>query len=486
VSRFGSAITTATGIVVAVALASCGSSTSSSPLGTALSYFPKDSPFVMSVVTDPSSSAVKNGQAALHRLPLATFGQAALIARLQQVGINYDADIRPLFGNPLLLGIEGPSVSGSTRSKVLVVWVTKDAGTLSSLIKKLRLPKTQSVGGATLYQASTTTLAVDGATLVAGPSASVTAALGRHAHGGGMSSADYDRELSGLPQSSLIEAFGYVKPILSASQAKAKRVPWVAALRGYGVSIGASPTGLSLRYRLDTGGAVLTTTQLPIAAGASPPGLAGNQPIQVGLRDPAATLRFALDAEQHSSPARYAADLAHMAAVRRRTGVDFRRDVLAQLGNNAALASDAHSFMLRVDVLKPATAARTLRRLGTSALDVVGTHPGATVTLGPDGFETIHRAKKPSILFGLAGSEFVAGTATPAQLRAFAAAPAAAAAGAQGAAAFRIALPQLLALTLRGTPSRTVAQLLSSLGDVTGWLSASPSALAGSATLALK
>jgi hypothetical protein len=486
VRRFGSAITTATGIVVAIALAGCGSSSLSSALSTELSYFPKDSPFVMSIVTDPGSSAVKNGQAMLHRLPLVTLGQAALIARLQQVGISYDADIRPLFGNPLLVGVEGPSASGATRSKVLVVWVTKDAGTLSSLIRKLHFPRTQSLDGATLYQASTSTLAVNGATLVAGPSASVMAALDRHAHGDGISSAAYEREIRGLPQSSLIEAFGYLSPILSAHNAKTRRVPWVAALRGYGVSLSASSAGLNVQYRLDTGAAVLTSAQLPIAPGAAVPRLAGSLPIQVGLRDPATTLRFALDAEQRASPARYAADLARMTAVRRRTGVDFRRDVLDQLGSNTVVASDGHSFMVRVDVLSTATAARTLQRLGPSALDVVGTHPGATVTLGLDGFETIHRAHKPNILFGLVGSELVAGTATPAQLRTFAAAPAAAAPGAQGAAAFRVALPQLLALTLRSAPSKTLTRLLSSLGDLTGWLSASATALTGSATLALR
>jgi hypothetical protein len=488
VRRLGST-TTATGIVAALAMAlgGCGSSSSSSPLGTGLTYFPKDSPFVMSVVTDPGSPAVKNGQAMLHRLPLATFGEAAYIARLQQLGINYDADIRPLFGNPLLVGIEGPGATGATRSKVLIVWVTKDAGTLNSLIKKLHLPRTQSHGGATLYQVSNFTLATSGATLVAGPQASVFRALDRHAHGQGMSSADYNREIGNLPQDSLIEAFGYLNPLLSAKGGSARNVPWVAALRGYGVAISASSSGLSFRYTLDTGGAALSSAQLPLAPGSSPPGLAGSLPIQVGLRDPATTLRFVLDAQRRSSPAKYAADLARMNAVRRKTGVDFNRDVLGQLGGNAAVDSDGHALMVRVDVRDPAAAARTLRRLGTSALDIGGTHSNATsVTLGPGSFETAHRANGKTVLFGLVGSEFVAGTATPSQLRAFAAAPAAAAPGAQGAAAFRVALPQLLALALRSSPSKTLQQVLSSLGDVTGWLSASPSALTGNATLALK
>jgi hypothetical protein len=476
-------------LAVALAVAGCGSSSpAASPLGSALSYFPKNSVFVMSVVTQPNASAVKGGQAAMARIPFANFGQAAAISRLQQVGINYDTDIRPLFGNPVVIGLGTGSVAGVARPPVLAAWVTKNAGTLNSLIKKLRLPRSGSHAGATLYQVAGLTLAVDGATVVAGLStSSVDAALDRHASSSGLTAGDYDRELGNLPKNALLEAAGNLTGVLSApSAAKARSVPWVAALRAYGVAITANSRGLSFQYSLDTSGSRLTSSELPISPGASPPGLAGDLPIQFGLRQPTTTLAFALDAERRTSPAHYAADLARMNAVRRKTGVDFRRDVLGQIGSSAAVESSGHGFNLRVDVVNPAAAARTLRRLGNSALDVFGTHPTARVTPGPAGFETIERAHGPRMLFGLVGSEFVLGTGSPAQLRAFAAAPAAAAPGAHGAVAFRVALPQLLALTLRRAPSKTVQQVLNSLGDITGWLSASPSALTGSATLALK
>jgi hypothetical protein len=476
-------------LAAALAIAGCGSSSpSASPLGSALSYFPKNSVFVLSVVTDPNARAVKGGQAMLSRLPAANFGQAALTSRLQQVGINYDTDIRPLFGNPLVIGIATANVGGGAAPPVLAAWVTKDAGTLNSLIKKLRLSQSATHAGAAIYQVGDLTLAVDGATLVAGTApASVNAALDRHAANGGMSTGDYDRDLGSLPKNALIEAVGNLTGVLSApSAAKARSVPWVAALRGYGVAISASSHGLSFQYNLDTSGGGLTSSELPIAPGSSPPGLAGNLPIQLGLRQPAATLAFVLDTERRASPAHYAADQARMNAVRRETGVDFRRDVLGQIGNSAAIESSGHGFNLRVDVVNPAAAARTLRKLGTSALDVLGTHPTSRVSPGPDGFETIHRAHKPRMLFGLVGSEFVVGNGSPSQLRAFARAPAAAAPGAEGAVAFRVALPQLLTLALRHAPSKTVQQILSSLGDITGWLSSSSNALTGSATLALK
>jgi hypothetical protein len=474
------------------ALAGCGSRTSTStPLDSGLSYFPKDSPFVMSIVTDPNAQAVKGLQQMVHRLPLVTFGEAALIGKLQQAGINYDVDIRPLFGNPLLVGLEGASVTGSVRDKVLFAWITKDASTLSTLITKLRLPRVGTHDGATLYGSPTATFAVDGATVLAGTSqATVNSALDLHAAGRGITSADYNSDLGTLPKNALISAFGNLSGVLSSpSAAKARRVPWVAALRGYGISISAGSGGLTFQYTLDTDGATLSSAQLPIAPGSSPPGLAGTMPIQFGLRQPATFLKFVLDAERRTSPARYAANLAQMTAVSRRTGVDFNRDVLGEIGNNAAVESTGHGFIVRVDVVNPPAAARTLRKLGGAAVQMFGSSSGSRVTPGPTGFETIRSAHGRSLLFGLVGSEFVAGTGSPAQLRAFAAASAAAAPGAQGAAAFRVALPELLRLAMGRTQSKTlgqVQQVLGSLGDVTGWISSSTGALTGSATLALK
>jgi hypothetical protein len=111
-----------------------------------------------------------------------------------------------------------------------------------------------------------------------------------------------------------------------------------------------------------------------------------------------------------------------MMAVERRTRVNFQRDVLGQIGSNAALESTGRGAIVRVDVVNPAAARRTLRKLGASALDLFGSHPQARVTPGPGGF----------------------------------------------------------------APSATVRQVLSSLGSITGWLSSSTSAVTGSATLAVK
>jgi hypothetical protein len=482
--RSVSLITAALVTALALALTGCGSSSSSNSVGSSLSYFPKNSFFVMSLQTDPGSPAIKDMQALLRRFPAVAFGEAALTSRLQQLGLNYDADIRPLFGNPVVVGITSPTSVGA-RNRFLVVWVTKDAGTLNGLLKKLHLPAGQTVDGAKVYSISTASLAVDGATLVLGASPdAVKAALDRHAHGGGLTTGDETRAMGGLSQSSLISAFGDLSAVLaSPSAAQARQVPWVRALRGYGVSISANASGLSFQYRLDTSGAPLTDAQLPIAPGSTPPGLAGSLPISLGVKDPARAAQFIYDAERITAPAKYATYLKRQAAVRKRTGVDLN-DLLRLLTGDASVNSDSHVTMARAQLSDAAAGKQTLSKLATDP-KAFSSGP-VTVSRTPGGFYLFKEPKRTTTI-GVVGDKIVLGVrATPAQLTSFASAAATPAAGAQGSVAFRVGLPSLLQIALKQAPSATVKTLLSTLGDLTGWLSASQTALTGSATLGIK
>jgi Protein of unknown function (DUF3352) len=482
--RRGIALLTVLSVLAALVIAGCGSSSSTSPLGTGLSYFPKDSLFVMSLQTDPNSGAIQDAQGLLHRFPAVTFGEAALMARLEQLGINYSTDIRPLFGNPAVIGVASPSATGA-RTSFLVAWVTKDADTLNNLIKKAHLSSSQTIDGAKVYSISTASLAVDGATLVlaASPEA-IKSALDLHAHGGGLTTADQDRAMGDLPTDSLISAFGDLSAVLAQpSAAKARQVPWVAALRGYGVSISANATGLTTQYRLDTSGATLTGSELPIPPGSTPPGLAGSLPISVGVKDPARIAKFVEQAQALTSPASYAAFLKHQAAVRAKTGVDIN-SLLNLLTGEAQLSSDGKVTMIRGQLSDPAAGKTTLAKLATDP-KAFSSGP-IVVAKAPGGFYVL-KERTHSTTIGVVGDMLVVGIrATPPQLTAFAGAPSTPAQGAQGSVAFKVALPSLLTLALKRAPNKTVATLLSSLGDLTGWLAAAPAALTGSATVALK
>lgn len=471
-------------LLLSLALAACGSSSGSSPLKAELSYFPSGSAFVMSVATEPSGDAIRHSEALLHRFPLASLGETALIAKLAQLGVDYQSDLRPLFGNPLLFGLASSSFAGA-RQQFLAVWETKDATKLSELVNRLLASHAVgSHGAAKLYSMGATTLAVTGATVVLGGSEPVvTAALDRHANGAGFSNAAYTSETAGLPSTPLVEIFGSLANVLATpSTATARRVPWVAALRGYSAAINATASGLSFRFHLDTSGGTLTPDQLPFAAGATPPNLAGSAPITAGAFNPSQIVAFAESVEQATNPAAYARFLRRQAAVRARTGTDL--DALAGLlTDNLIISSDTHLTMGRAAVRNATTAATTLGKLMTAPKSVftAATH----VTRLPGGFYAVHE-KKQTIVVGVTGGDIVAGNASVAQLRAFAAAPGAPAAGAQGTFAFRLALPTLLHLAIKTLPSPVVQGVLASLGDITGWASASPSGVTGSATLAVR
>jgi hypothetical protein len=474
-------------VLAALVLVGCGSSSSKSanPVTRELSYFPAQTPFVLTIATDPNAASIKQAEALKGRIPLATFGQAALMAQLDKLGIDYQNDIRPLFGNPAAIGASGATLSGAAASQFLIAWVTKSASKLNTLVTSLKgLQSAGTHDGAKLYSASSAALAVDGATVVFAPTvASLTTALDRHAHGGGVSSAAFSSATSGLPPNSLIEAFGNLTGVLSRpSTAKARRVPWVAALQSYAVAINAGSAGLTAQYRLDTGGATLTASQLPIATGTTPPSLAGELPIDVGIRDPAQVVSFAEAAEQATSPASYAAYLARQGALRGKTGVDLN-SLLSLLTGNLIVDSDSHTTMGRATVSDPTAAAHALSELATAPKSLF-TKATSVASVGGG----LYAIKEPgtTITVGLIGNQLVAGRATVAQLRAFASAPTTPAAGAAGSVAFRIALIDLLKLTLKSAPSSTEQMILGALGDITGWTAASPSELSGTATLAVK
>src|SRR6185312_11426522 len=277
------------------------SSAPPSPVTEALSYIPANSPFVITAAT----TANPGGQALVNRLPNLALAETALFAKLRQVGLDYNADIRPLFGNPIAGGLELQGASGRPN-QFIAAWVTKDASKLSALIKKLEpgLQQTGTRDGATVYSLGELALATDDATVVfASTQADLNAALDRHAHGGGITSDDYSKAFAGLPQDGRLQVFGTLTQVLSMpSAAKAKSVPWVAALRGYATSINESSTGLSFQYRLDTSGGSLSTSDLPIASGSTAPNFAGAAPIVGAVRDPAQIYAFAENAVKATNP----------------------------------------------------------------------------------------------------------------------------------------------------------------------------------------
>ena len=473
-------------VATAALVAGCGSSKSSSappsPVATALSYIPANSPFVLTAATTSNPG----GQALVNRLPNLALAETALFARLRQLGIDYNADVRPLFGNPIVGGLVLHGANGAPNQFV-AVWVTKDQSKLEALLKKLE-PGLQKLGtrdGATVYSLGELALATDDATVVfASTQAELNAALDRQAHGGGITPNDYSKAFTGLPQNGRLQVFGSLTQVLSMpSAAKAQSVPWVAALRGYAASINESSAGLTFQYRLDTTGRSLSESDLPIASGSTAPSFAGAAPIVAGVRNPAQIFTFAENAERATNPAQYQRFLKRQAAVRSKTGVDLTSLIKLATGD-LIVDSDTHTTIGRVQVSDPATAKTTIAKLAAHPAAISRTPP--TIKRLPGGFYAIKSPHSKAVMVGVVGNELVAGQASPAQLRSFAVAPPAPATGAQGAVAFKIALADVVRLASKRPLTGIGATVVKMLGDLTGWAAASPSELTGTATLTVK
>jgi hypothetical protein len=473
--------------LVAAGLAACGSSGSGSPLQTELSYLPANSPLVVTVQTDPKSAAVKNTMSLLGRFQFTAIAASAVITHLRAAGVDYYTDVEPLFGNPVVVAITGSPTSHDARSRFVAVWVTKSGSALSSLVQKPSsgLHNVGSHDGVPLYRTrGSTTLAVDGATLIAGPNpAAVTSALDRHANGTGMSPSLYARSTAGLPGDALVRVFGSVQQLLAASShgSAAARVPWVAAVRGYGVSISMSNTGVSVRYHVDTSGSTLTSAQLPLSPSAGAPRLPQGLPIAAGLSDPKHVVTFVEAAEQASAPAKYAKFQRRQAALRARTGADLNQ-LLGELTGSLLIASDGHATLGRSEVSDPKKTAQILAKLAKDPRDAFQT--GSVTQAG--GFYVFHNPNGDTLL-GLVANKLVAGhKANPGQVKAFAGVTTSPVAGAQGPFAFTVSLAQLVTLATRGASSRIPPAILAALGNLTGWASNTTSGLDGTAAVSVK
>lgn len=477
------------GLLVACVLAACGSASSSStpsdPLAAALSYIPSGSPVVATVATDPNSAPVKNASALLTKFQVLSLLTSSLKQELQKQGLSYDTDIKPLLGNPVVIGGLYTAGTGSTL-KGVGVWVTKDASKLKALVTKG--PGTErklgSHDGATLYQSKdrSNVVAIDGATLViADTKALVTGALDRHSNGGGMTLSQYNQEISGLPSHPLAQVSGNLAAVLATQQAaKARQIPWVAAIKGYAVSINPTSNGISLYWKVDTTGRQLTKAQLPLAAGSAAPALAAREPGSFGIRNPAQIVTFVESALQAADPTAYQQFQAALGALRSGFGID-ATGALGQLTGDLITAGQGPVSLIRAGVGNPALVGQTLANLQKHIQTL---SPRTSMRSLGRGFYVV-RNPSLTVTIGLVGNQLVAGNTSVARLRAFAAEPTKPSGG-RGAIAFSESLPQVLKLTGGLLHSPQAALILSQLQDFSGWIANTPSALTGNALVTIK
>jgi hypothetical protein len=454
-------------------LAACGSSShaGSAAVNAALSYFPQTTPFVATVDTKLPAASARALTSAENGETSSALVKAAVFSKLAQLGINYNRDLKPLFGNPIAVGVGGLKVSGSA-TPLLVAWQTDSATALAHLLTDLKgVTKTGTHDGATMYTLGPAALATHGALLlISDNAATISTALDRHRAGVGFSSAEYARDTQGLPSGEVSIVGDLQSALTTPKTAQARKVPWVAAITGYGAALNATRHAVSVRFRLNTGGRTLSAGQLPIASGGQAPGLAGSLPIEVGLRDPAQVYAFLFDATRSTGGDAYAKLLRKERTAQTQTGVGID-SFLRSLTGTLQVTSNGHETIACLPVSAADTA--TWEKLLADP-----PNHNASSPLG-DGFHRVRETDGTTVVGGVVGDELVVGhRATVAQEQAYAHTTATRDGG-QGAVALRIALGPLIAENLHSAPSPIATKLLSAIGDLTASAQVSPQALTG-------
>ena len=468
---------------IALLLSACGSSSggASAPLSAALSYFPSGTPLVVTLRTRPGNPLnARSLSKAKASNPDVSLLEAALFAKLAQTGVNYDRDVTPLFGTPITFGIGATQVGGGTPTPFLVAWRTHSAAALAHLVGDLHgVSAAGATDGAKLYTVGKVSFAVDGPLLLVSQNlTNLTTALDRHKTGAGFTSAEFARDTSGLPSSELTGA-GDLRGVLDTPRAAmARKVPWVAAIDGYGVSLGGSTqTDARFSFRLNTGAHSLSAAQLPFAAGTRTPTLANSPgtPIAVSLRDPAQIWTFLQSAEHSADPAAYAKLTAKEQTAGRRAGTNIPA-FLSSLTGNVQVVSDGTQTVGRLTVSSAAAA----------SFEKLLAHPsgGSTAISLGSGFYRTTQSDGTTLTAGAVGDTLLLGKATVAQEKAFAAVESTPGHG-SGAITFSVSLRQLLAKSIaaQGTGNPLTDQALGLIGAITGSVSVTPQALTGSASL---
>lgn len=470
-------------LVVALALAAsgCGGG-STDPRAEALSYLPKSAPVVVLIQTDPGGAQIGRTESLLRHLRGGTRLLDLLRSMFERSGLSYERDLKPLLGNDIALGV--PSVGATHDTPFVASVVAADRRKLDALVKRTvregRWRPTGDYLGAALYRSQGRDVyAVRDATLVVARTIPlVKAALDRHDGGDVFTPNQFDEGLGDLPRDALMRVYVDVRAALAVpSAARARRIPWVAALRTLGITFSTEGSAFRVRYRLDTSGRALSDADVPIATGAATPRLYGPAPVVIGVRDVAHLVRFAERAAAAVNPTGAAVLEGAKALIRVRYGIDLERDVVGQLGG-ASLSTNFGRGGAVVELRDPGAMARALEKLQpviNSALAARGL-PYRLAPQGPARWTISVRGRRVGSL-GVVGGKLVIGSVGFPVLRRLAATPVPTPTGTHGSIALRIRPGGLAALLAQ--PPRDLSALEILLSFTGGFVSATTRELRG-------
>jgi len=421
-ARGGSAVKSSRVVLVLVlaVLALAGEARAQSPEGVdgTLRYLPSDSAAAATFDTDLAGEELRGLDTKVRRVvgPMALLeGELRAVAR-EELGLDFDRDVRPLLGNRLVIGLTG---LGETDGVLGAIEVSDPARLLLLTRSGAVTPAGQS-GGVPLFRLGDYAWAAvrEDEIVLADSRETLVAGLARRTGGTGLGETELERRIGELPRPSFVRGYVSSATVLAVSDEPGiERLPWVAALRTVGFTASAAGEALSAEAAANTDPSGLSTADLPLAPGPESPSLVrtGAGGSAFGLRDPAQVARFLV------AEARLGQRRAGFGRDRRRVDrdLDVARDLVALLGSSAVVTEDgAGRVASRTDVTDPEAFGDLLRRPSAGAFglladlgllaDVVG--PERRASIRPlRGRNDLYLLTAPGqrVVFGLVGARFV-------------------------------------------------------------------------------
>ncbi len=340
-------------VIAALALAGCLGDDADSPLDNALGYLPEDAPLVITVGTGPNNTQVKSALGIVEKFP---FGKEFVDGFRESVtnDANFENDIAPILGNDAVLGAQ--SSDALSGDDYLVAIEVKDTDKAEALVKK----GSEDVGdaeGATVYQDDDTFSALhDDVLLLSNSKDNIGEAIKQRDEDDRFTEDKFDDAFEQLPKDSLASVYVDIKELLAQSDdpdaKQALKIKWVNAIESLGLTGTVQQDSIDVGISLNTNADELSPTDLPFATGAQAPQVleraADSPEIALGIRDPAASLRFALEAAKQVNPAGEAEFEQALAQIGSSTGVDVQKDIAAQFsGDTSAIIELGGDFAFR-------------------------------------------------------------------------------------------------------------------------------------------
>jgi Protein of unknown function (DUF3352) len=486
-------------------VAGCGGGDSGSALDSTLAYLPKDTSFATAIDTDTGGDQYQALAALLDKFPFGDQAKALLLRQFEESsgGIRYDEDLKPVLGNPLVIGAAEPqAITTSSNDAFIVAIKARDADALDDLIGRLKLKKDGEASGATLYRDGDTFVAVEDDMLVSANDESLLKSALERADGDDHFDEDtFNSALEDLPESALARVYTDLQELTTSDPGgvPAQRVSWIGALRTVGLTATAKDDSVDIDFRAHTEGE-LTDDDLPIAPGDdAPPVIKRRGEVGLGIRDLAHIVRWAESAAQAIDPSGFGDYERAKQTIDSQLGVNLDRDLIGQLtGNVAASLALGRDFGVRSELRDPRAFERTLAKVadvlpsfaeGAGLGRVALTKPRAR-----GGYYELRGRRGGKVVFGVSNDVLVVASNRARAVRLAREEPAAVE-GASGSVTLGADAEQLVGTFLQkygsvlGLPDLGglgTGLVTRPLGDLNGYVSASTDELRGRLTLAIE